>query len=241
MGASWFRQEYSCSFEALEGLVYPDFARCVVPTGEPGASATGVLHGRHVGGIDFGFRNPFAAVWGNLDRDGILWLTGEHYARQKPLSYHARHLPRGVTWYADPSGATERCELRSAGFTVAKGDNSLRSGIAAVTARLENGTLRILEGRCPNLLAEAALYRYSDDPRDRHAEIPVDEHNHALAALRYLISRLDTRQMAGPRQRKENDPMQEDSSPTERNHRPWQRYDNEALWSSLFRITKPTD
>ena len=30
LGESWFRQEYGCSFEALEGLVYPDFARCVV-------------------------------------------------------------------------------------------------------------------------------------------------------------------------------------------------------------------
>ena len=32
LGESWFRQEYQCSFEALEGLVYPDFARCVVPS-----------------------------------------------------------------------------------------------------------------------------------------------------------------------------------------------------------------
>jgi len=30
-GEAWFRQEYLCSFEALEGLVYPDFARCLVP------------------------------------------------------------------------------------------------------------------------------------------------------------------------------------------------------------------
>jgi hypothetical protein len=29
-GESWYRQEYCCSFEALQGLVYPDFARCVV-------------------------------------------------------------------------------------------------------------------------------------------------------------------------------------------------------------------
>src|SRR5205809_5106479 len=31
LGESWYRQEYECSFEALEGLVYPDFARCVLP------------------------------------------------------------------------------------------------------------------------------------------------------------------------------------------------------------------
>jgi hypothetical protein len=86
--------------------------------------------------------------------------------------------------------------LRCAGFTVRAGDNALRPGIAAVSARLENGTLRVVAGCCPNLLSEASLYRYSDDPRDRRAEVPVDEHNHALAALRYLISRLDAHQMA---------------------------------------------
>jgi hypothetical protein len=230
LGESWFRQEYCCSFEALSGLVYPDFGRCVVPGPAPEG-------GRKVGGIDFGFRNPFAAVWGTADRDGVLWLTGEHYARNKPLSHHARFLPRDVTWYADPSGATERCELRCAGLTVREGDNALRPGIAAVTARLENGTLKVVEGRCPNLLAEAGLYRYSDDPRNQYAEVPLDEHNHALAALRYLVSRLDARHMARLRTgRRADDPLPEsasaqDARPTPR--RPWLRLDNEALWTRL--------
>ena len=186
-----------------------------------------------MGGIDFGFRNPFAAVWGVLDRDGVLWLTGEHYCRERPLSYHAQHLPRDTTWYADPSGATERCELRCAGFTVKEGDNAQRPGIAAVSARLENGTLGIGEGCCPNLLAEAALYRYSDDPRDRHAEAPVDEQNHALAALRYLISRLDARRMARNRGRAEETKTGEESAPATRRQRPWLRLDNEELWTTL--------
>src|SRR5262249_9092072 len=110
LGEQWFRQEYCCSFEAVEGLVFPDFARCVVHPPflpEPRASATGVPTGRKVGGIDFGYRNPFAAVWGVLDRDGVLWLTGEHYETQKPLDYHARFLPKDVRWYADPSGPGE--------------------------------------------------------------------------------------------------------------------------------------
>src|SRR5262249_16489507 len=76
LGESWYRPEYECSFEALEGLVFPDFARCVVPIRDASQKR---CTGRPVGGIDFGFRNPFAAVWGVLDRDGILLLTGEHY------------------------------------------------------------------------------------------------------------------------------------------------------------------
>ncbi|MSQ96860.1 MAG: hypothetical protein EXR98_20220 [Gemmataceae bacterium] len=38
---------------------------------------------------------------------------------------------------------------RPAGFTVRRGVNDLRAGIAAVSARLEDGRVRVLEGRCP--------------------------------------------------------------------------------------------
>jgi hypothetical protein len=40
-------------------------------------------------------------------------------------------------------------------------------------------------------LHEAELYRYGDAAADKHTEAPVDEHNHALSALRYLVSRLE--------------------------------------------------
>jgi hypothetical protein len=222
LGESWFRQEYGCSFEALEGLVYPDFGRCVVHGPAPRA-------GRTVGGIDFGFRNPFAAVWGVLDRESVLWLTGEHYERGRPLSYHAGRLPRDVDWYCDPSGANERCELRLAGFCVREGTNALRPGIAAVSARLESGRLRVVEGRCPNLLAEASLYRYGEEGHDRRGEVPVDEHNHALSALRYLVSKLDARHLARPLA-----PGPEGAGQPPRKRKPWLRLDNEELWTRLI-------
>src|SRR5262249_8202203 len=157
------------------------------------------VRGKRVGGLDFGFRNPFAAVWGHVDPGGVLWLTGEHYSRQKPLSYHAGHLPRDVTWCADPSGANERAELRCAGFVVHEGDNAVRRGMGAVGARIEKGMLGVLADACPNLGAEAGLYRYAEGEAGRGGEALLDEHNHALAALRYLVSRLDARHMAGPR------------------------------------------
>ena len=69
-------------------------------------------------------------------------------------------------------------------------------GIAAVTARLETDRLKIIAGACPHLLREASHYRYSDDRTDRRSENPVDDHNHALDALRYLVSKIDQRQMA---------------------------------------------
>jgi hypothetical protein len=185
LGDSWVGQEYCCSFESMEGLVYPDFeSQCRIEEADG-------LAGRTVGGIDFGFRNPFCALWGILDRDDVLTITHERYLRNVPIHEHARHLPKNALWYADPAGAQEIATLRTLGFAVRRGYNDIRAGIAAVRSRLETGRLRIVGPACPNLLAEARLYRYpAAQAGQPETEVPLDENNHALAALRYLVSRL---------------------------------------------------
>jgi hypothetical protein len=283
LGMSWFRQEYGCSFEALEGLVYPDMAKCVVPIlpsslmahtapppapalssfmwrlplAEPVAPTLGQDDARpspppsplgpnpsplrRIGGMDFGFRNPFAAVWGVLDKDGVFWVTHEYYCREKALSFHMQHLPRDVMWYVDPSGAEERAQLIYAGFKVRKGRNDLRPGIAAVNARIQNGMLKIIDGACPNLLAEAGLYRYSSDPHERGCEIPLDEHNHGLAALRYPIASIDGRgflrrmidTILPPSGGPTSGPPQPPAPPKPKRDG-WLRLDNEELWTRLW-------
>ena len=188
LGQAYVDQEYNCLFTALEGLVYPHFERCYVDTY--------VTSGNSMGGIDWGWRNPFAAVWGVLDRDDVLWIQSERYLRNTPLHEHIQALPK-IMWYADPSGAVEIAAFRHADHKVRKGDNNIRFGIAAVNARIRTGRLKVNPQRCPNLVAEAKLYRYADatdgNARD---ENPIDDHNHALGALRYLISRIDGRFMA---------------------------------------------
>jgi hypothetical protein len=234
LGESWYRQEFCCSFQALEGLVYPDFARCVVPGPAPA--------GRRVGGVDFGLRNPFAALWGVLDRDDVLWLTNEHYSREKSLAYHAQHMPRDVTWYGDPEGAREIKELHCAGLAIRKGDNDQRPGIAAVRARLEDGSLRVVAGSRPNLLAEAGLYRYDPEAHGK-SEKPLKEHDHTLDALRYLISRIDARRMARIRKSAPlvepppDTPAQTEEPPASSaslKQRKWLSIYNEELWTRLF-------
>jgi hypothetical protein len=194
LGQAWVDQEYNCLFTALEGLVYPDFETGIgKPTdGNPWADGSPCAsEGCRVGGLDFGWRNPFAAIWGVLDRDDVLWITHERYQRETPLSDHAAALPRDVIWYADPAGRTEIEELRRADLVVRKGDNNLRRGIALVTARLRTGRLKVSPG-CVNLIAEARLYRWpTASERAALGENPIDAHNHALAALRYLVTRID--------------------------------------------------
>ena len=187
LGDAWVEQEYGCSFGSSEGLVYPAFDTCLV------RKMPHPLAGEAVGGIDFGWRNPFSAVWGTRDREDLLLLHGERHKTRTPLSAHAQALPRAVRWFADPAGRTEIEELKGAGLRVWPAPNAIRAGIAAVHGRLESGRLQVLADGCPNLVAEAGKYRYDTDG---DGEEPLDRDNHALAALRYLIAGLDKGRVA---------------------------------------------
>jgi hypothetical protein len=204
LGQAWVDQEYNGLFTAMEGLVFPEFELAVIKPDCRLQIADCKLENtdkssifnlqsaicNRVGGIDFGWRNPFAAIWGVLDHDDVLWITHERYLRETPLSDHAAALPRDVMWHADPAGATEISELSRAGLKVRRGDNNIRRGIALVTARIRTGRLKV-SSACVNLIAEARLYRYpTPAERELVGENPIDAHNHALAALRYLVSRL---------------------------------------------------
>lgn len=79
-------------------------------------------------------------------------------------------------------------------------------------ARVRTKRLVVNRTSCPNLIAEAKLYRYpSPQERQHHGENPIDDNNHALAALRYLISRVGHRFIAKLRRRSRTDGAPEDA------------------------------
>ena len=217
LGPAWVAQEYETTFTALEGLVYPEFPSALV-------DVVPLLSGRTVGGIDFGWRNPFAALWGTLDADDVLWLTGERYSSRVPLAAHAAALATLSTsaWWADPAGPNEISALRTAGLVVRPAVNAIGPGIAAVSARLQTGRLRILRSACANLIREATLYRYPSGIEADRGENPVDADNHALAALRYLVAGLDARFLARFRRGPTKDDAPDVPTP-----------DNSSLWTPL--------
>ena len=184
------------------------------------------------------------ALWGVLDKEDVLWIGWERYLRETPLHEHVKALPRNVMWYADPAGRTEIEELRAADLKVLRGNNDIRIGIQAVRARMQTGRLKVLSSHCPNLIAEARLYRYpSAQEKPILGENPIDDNNHALGALRYLITRLDHKFVAKLRRRQTTesaagDPPPALLDPTEtaeavHQARPWLRFDNETLWKKL--------
>jgi hypothetical protein len=161
-------------------------------------------------------------VWGILDKDDVLWIGGERFGTETPLSEHAAVLPRNVFWHADPAGRTEIEELRIRGLNICKGVNDIRPGIAAVSARIRSGGSKVLPA-CVNLIQEARLYRYpSAQERELLGENPIDRHNHALAALRYLIATLDRRPKLPP-----------EAAPPPKKPSFWERFHDDRLWTPI--------
>jgi hypothetical protein len=79
------------------------------------------------------------------------------------------------------------------------------------------------------------VYRDCDDPTDGRSETPVDAHNHALAALRYLVSKLDARQMARLAGKKDGgETVDKQADERERAEKKWLSVWNEALWTRIY-------
>jgi hypothetical protein len=181
-----------------EGLVYSGFQECIVESARD-VSPT-------VGGIDFGFSNPFACVYGYLDYDDCLWITGCRYIRQCTTPIHAESIPKGVKYWCDPAQPESRLELVHAGHEClpclhipargAGGEkrNPILHGIDLVSARIARGKLKIIRNdQTKWLIREAAMYHYDTE---KHDENPVKEDDHAMDALRYLIVGLDRGKVA---------------------------------------------
>ncbi len=213
-----------------EGLVYPDFGACVVePEDWPEA-----LDGRLEGGIDWGWNNPFAALAAVLDRDDVLWVGWERYGSRITLTEHSKALPRdGTRWWADPAGADQINELRRGEHhiipAVHLGQRPLEDGIAKVAARIRTGRLKV-KGTLGNLIDEAGRYRY-----DKQTEKPLDEANHALASLRYMIVGIDRNRSVQDPQPDERDMdvaarKLAEHAATIQAQDAWMSPTNEALW-----------
>ena len=180
---------YEGRWMAASGAVYPDIERCFVDHIDPPP-------GRLVGGIDFGWTNPFAALGGTvyIDEDGknILYVWYERYKKRTLISEHAKALPTGHVWWADPSEPGSITEIRRADHGIYKAHNSILVGINAVSRRIDDGRLKISK-RCSALHAEVEAYRYREDS---DSEKPLDELNHACDALRYLVMGVDQGRVA---------------------------------------------
>lgn len=159
-------------------------------------------HARLVGrGLDFGFMTDPTAIVDVYMADGALWLDERVYRQGLTNDVIAQHL-RGLngSTIADSAEMKSIAEIRNYGVPAVepamKGADSVRAGIQILQRYEMNVTSSSL-----NLIYELRNYKWREDRMTgKLLNEPVDKHNHALDAVRYVaLNRLAERRHGGAR------------------------------------------
>lgn len=186
-----FAQEYLADFRKTEGLVYKEFNRSLHIVDKVPQESKAVI-----GGIDFGFTNPYASVVIKVDYDNNYWVISEKYltgktntdiidiTKQETKDYSVSY------WYPDNAEPDRILEMKRAGLNckeISKGRGSILSGIDLIRELLKSNRIKI-HSSCSSLIVELETYRYADKRINQNEpEEPIKENDHALDALRYAI------------------------------------------------------
>lgn len=215
-------QEWEAKFTTPSSLVYPEFddsIHVINPQLIPRENLTYAI------GMDFGLKDPFAAVFVGIDKDDNWYIYDEIYLPDLPVDKIARvlHQKMGEQYFTriigDSAGATEIASLRSKELgdmrvfvtPAKKGKDSLRGGIRQVRTKLyireATGKPKLFVSRnCAATIREFQSYKHIRDAFGEVSDTPEDKNNHLMDAIRYLL--LD--QMSGaktpPKAQKRYDP-----------------------------------
>jgi hypothetical protein len=196
-------QEIEGRFTAFDGLVYIFDA---TPAGHLRDAAPTANWQDVIGGIDWGYTNPAAALVFGLDGDHRAWQLAEFYQRRASLEESLLPAIVALTrrygvrrWYCGPD-EPEHIEalatvLAHEGLTcrALRADNAVRPGIQTVTSLLaarDDGTRGLyVSPTCAHTIAEYGSYQYASRDGDRRdpSEQPIKQNDHALDATRYAL------------------------------------------------------
>lgn len=169
-----------------EGLVYPDWQKCLEPR------YTGAAE-REVVSVDYGTLNATAALRWVLDGEGVWHCVGCYYysgrdtGRNRTDSEHAdevmRLAPSAERYIVDPSASSFIAELRGRGARVTPADNAVLDGIRMTMGAMRTGAIRIDDD------LEAVADEFGGYVWDSRGEEdrPVKVADHAMDAMRYFV------------------------------------------------------
>ena len=182
----------------VEGLIYENWkeeAYTLITRKEAQEGRKGVIRDnlKTVCGLDFGYTNdPTAVVIALLDRDNSrLYIYDEFYEKglsNKAIAERIKELGyRKERITADSAEPKSIDELKTYGLNVkgaVKGKDSIVHGIQWIQD-LEI----IIHPRCVNFLTEISNYTWDTDRFGKKLNVPIDDFNHLMDALRYAVER----------------------------------------------------
>ncbi len=193
------------TWAAPEGLVYESFsANIIAPNPDsPYRLPETAKPVRACASIDWGWRDPAAILIAVEATDGTIYIVDEIYQSQLPIPQLMEkcramfHHWDVETCFADRSRPElmDMLHKHDLPCCLPKGEN-IQNGIARVDSRLMCEKLRIFNS-CHSLITESGRYQYLTEstetttPNQNHRNLTKPGHDHAMDALRYLITGME--------------------------------------------------
>ena len=191
-GAIRQRRVYG-EWASAEGLVYPNYEKCLVDGQPSGTQVVG-----YDLWVDYGTRNATAIFKANFLSDGRVYVEREWYWRTAqdgflgPKSQFERCLdetgwnnPRRVIY--DDAALHFGAAVDELGYHAIPADKGLiDEGVQQTTMLIENEDLIVNAEGCPNLMSEFSLYEWDEASANTDKDVPNPRTPHdGLDAFRY--------------------------------------------------------
>ena len=185
MSKAEFEQEYYCSFNAMQGLVW-EFNRKNIMEITPDPSWEVVC------GLDMGFRDYTAFCV--LMTDGTdFYAVDEYFAKGKATSIHAENIKKLVDRYdadfvfIDHSAAQTKADLAyDYDISCANANKSKLDGIGYVASIVDWDRLYV-DPKCVNIIDCLNNYRWDERSNKVKEDTVHDDYSHMADALRYAM------------------------------------------------------
>jgi PBSX family phage terminase large subunit len=212
---AWFNRYVLGGWEQIDEMVFSEFREKdhVIPPHQVPATA------KKRQGMDYGWRNPTAILWGYIDYDGILRiyatdggseLTAPEIAK-KALALGKQAI---VCDYSikrpDRDGRSLWDDLVKAGLWLQESNKQELANIQLANQLLKTGRLQIMSN-CTELIKEMKNYKWKRLKVGKESNLPeetIDKDNHYIDALLYLIASLEELKIESPEQKAFKQTMQ---------------------------------
>ena len=177
-----------------------------------------IKHFKQRAGLDYGWVNPTAIVWGYIDFDGCLTIFDEWGGSKQTPSEIASNAHRYgkmviVADYSikrpDRDGRSVWLDLCDAGLNLLESNKHELANIQLANTLFKTGRLKISK-RCVNLITEIKDYKFKRlklGQEKNQPEETVDKNNHYIDALLYLIASLEELKSHDPKLLREKDTL----------------------------------
>lgn len=139
------------------------------------------------GGMDFGYKEPFAFIFSFVGSDGIIYVTDEWERSQLLLAVHSHAVKtivngRSCTIYADHD-AQDAAEMRKLGvYSTPAYKEDKMANIQLAYRLIKHGKIKI-HRKCERLIKELSSYIWSPTK-----DWPVEVNDHCVDAFLYMVA-----------------------------------------------------